>query len=179
PTGSNLGCNPAAGSLPTDASVRALVTATDTCSTPTIAVTHTDTTSGCVTTRTFSITASDTCGNSSAATSVVYIWTTDTGAPSITASPSGSNLGCNPAAGSLPTDASVRALVTATDTCSTPTITVTHSDTTSGCVTTRTFSITASDACGNSSAATSVVYSWTTDTGAPSIAAASTGSNLG
>src|SRR5207249_11960846 len=103
-------------------------------------------------------------------------WTGDVTLPMITASPSGSNLGCNPAAGTLPTDASVKGLVTATDTCSAPAITVTHADTTSGCVTTRTFSITASDACGNTSAATSVVYSWTSDTSAPGITSPARGS---
>src|SRR5206468_1664941 len=149
PAGSNLGCNPAAASLPSDASVKALVTATDACSAPTVTVTHSDSASGCVTTRTFTITAADACGNSVTAPNSDYTWTTYTTAPSIPASLRGSNLGCNPAAASLPTDASVKALVTATDACSAPTVTVTHSDSASGCVTTRTFTITAADACGN------------------------------
>src|SRR5207244_10538226 len=152
PTGSNLGCNPLAASLPTDAGVKALVTASATCSTPTINVSHNDTTSGCVTTRSFSISATDSCGNVSATTTVAYTWTTDAGLPTITSAPTGSNLGCNPLAASLPTDASVKALVTASDTCSTPTINVSHNDTTSGCVTTRSFSISATDSCGNVSA---------------------------
>src|SRR4029077_18659764 len=153
PAGSNLGCNPAAASLPTDASVKALVTASDSCSTATVNVTHSDSTVGCLTTRTFTISASDACGNSTSGPDAVYTWTNDTTGPSISASPAGSNLGCNPAAASLPTDASVKALVTASDSCSTATVNVTHSDSTVGCLTTRTFTISASDACGNSTSA--------------------------
>src|ERR671935_252952 len=179
PSGSNLGCNPAAASLPTDASVQALVAANDTCSTAALSVSHSDTTSGCVTTRTFTIRATDACGNSTTAPNAVYTWTTDTSGPTITASPSGSNLGCNPAAASLPTDASVQALVAANDTCSTAALSVSHSDTTSGCVTTRTFTIRATDACGNSTTAPNAVYTWTTDTSGPTITASPSGSNLG
>ena len=164
PTGSSLGCNPA--TLPTVASVKALVTATDTCSTPTVNVSFVDATAGCVVTRTFTVTATDACGNASAARTVVYSWTVDTTAPTVTV-PTGSSLGCNPT--TLPTVASVKALVTATDTCSTPTVNVTSADTTTGCVVTRTFTVTATDACGNASAAQTVVYSWTADTAAPSI----------
>jgi hypothetical protein len=173
PTGSSLGCNPT--TLPTDASVKALVTATGTCSTPTVSVSHVDATSGCTLTRTFTVTATDACGNASAAQTVVYSWTVDTTAPIVTF-PTGSSLGCNPA--TLPTVASVKALVTATDTCSTPTVNVTSADATAGCVVTRTFTVTATDACGNASAAQTVVYSWTVDTTAP-IVTVPTGSSLG
>src|SRR5205823_13729083 len=85
------------------------ISASDTCSTPSINVSHNDTTSGCVTTRSFSISATDSCGNVSATTTVAYTWTTDAGLPTITSAPTGSNLGCNPLAASLPTDASVKA----------------------------------------------------------------------
>ena len=164
PAGSNLGCNPA--TLPTDASVKALVTATDNCGVPTVNVSHVDTNSGCVVTRTFTVTATDGCGNTSAAQTVVYNWTADTTPPTVTV-PTGSNLGCNPA--TLPTDASVKALVTATDNCSVPSVNVTHVDTNSGCAVTRTFTVTATDGCGNTSAAQTVVYTWTADTTPPSI----------
>ena len=164
PTGSNLGCNPA--TLPTVASVKALVTATDACSTPTVNVSSVDTTSGCTVTRTFTVTATDACGNASAAKTVVYSWTVDTTPPTVTV-PTGSNLGCNPA--TLPTVASVKALVMATDACSTPTVNVSSVDTTSSCTVTRTFTVTATDACGNASAAQTVVYSWTVDTAPPTI----------
>ena len=175
PAGSNLGCNPA--TLPTDASLKALVTATDNCGVPTVNVSHVDANSGCVVTRTFTVTATDGCGNISAAQTVVYNWTADTTPPTITAVPTGSNLGCNPA--TLPTDASVKALVTATDNCSVPTVTVSHVDANSGCAVTRTFTVTATDGCGNTSAAKTVVYNWTADTTPPTITAVPTGSNLG
>jgi len=173
PAGGNLGCNPT--NLPTDASVKSLVTATDTCSAVTINVSHVDATSGCGVTRTFTVTATDGCGNASAPQTVVYTWTADTTAPTVTV-PTGSNLGCNPT--NLPTDASVKALVTATDSCSAVTINVSHVDATSGCGVTRTFTVTATDGCGNTSAAQTVVYTWTADTTAPTVTVP-TGSNLG
>jgi hypothetical protein len=157
-----LGCNPASSSLPTDASVKALVIATDTCSAVTVTVSHSDAVSGCVTTRTFTVTATDACGTSATRTAV-YTWTTDV-APVITGLPAAVvALGCNPASSSLPTDASVKALVKATDTCSAVTVTVSHSDAVSGCVTTRTFTVTATDACGTSATGTAV-YTWTVAT---------------
>ena len=113
-----------AGTLPSDASVKAVVTASDTCSAAAVSVSHADTTSGCVTTRTFTITASDLCGNVSAAQTVVYTWTSDAGAPVLANVPVGSDLGCNPVAGTLPSDASVKAVVTASDTCSAAAVSV-------------------------------------------------------
>ena len=175
PTGSNLGCNPT--NLPTDVSIKALVTATDDCGTATINVSHVDGGTACAPSRTFTITATDPCNNSSAPTTVIYTWTADTTAPVITSSPTGSNLGCNPL--TLPTDASVKALVTATDNCGTPTINVSHVDGGTACAPTRTFTITATDGCLNSSAPTTVIYSWTADTTAPTITSSPTGSNLG
>jgi hypothetical protein len=173
PTGSNLGCNPA--TLPTDASVKALVTATDNCGTPTVTVAHADVTTGCTVTRTFTVTAADACGNATTPQAVVYTWTADTTTP-VVAVPTGSNLGCNPA--TLPTDGSVKALVTATDDCSTPTVNVVHVDVTTGCTVTRTFTVTATDGCGNTSAGKTVVYTWTADTTAP-VVTIPAGSNLG
>ncbi len=163
PTGSNLGCNPT--TLPDDASVKALVTATDNCGTPTVNVAHADVISGCTVTRTFTVTATDACGNAATPRTVIYTWTADTTAPTITSVPTGSNLGCNPA--TLPTDASVKTLATATDDCGTPTINVGHTDATSGCTLTRTFTVTATDGCGNTSAAKTVVYTWTADVTPP------------
>jgi hypothetical protein len=129
-------------------------------------VSHIDATSGCVVTRTFTVTATDACNNASSPKTVVYSWTVDTTAPSVTV-PTGSNLGCNPA--SLPTDASVKALVSVTDTCSTPVVNVSHTDVTSGCLVTRTFTVTATDACNNTSAPQTVVYTWTIDTAGPTL----------
>src|SRR6185369_8445756 len=116
-----------------------------------------DVPAGCQITRTFTITASDVCGNVSAPQTVVYTWTNDTTAPVLANVPVGSDLGCNPASGILPTDASVQGVVTATETCSTATVTVTHADVPAGCQITRTFTITASDVCGNVSAPQTMV----------------------
>ena len=136
-----------------------------------------DATSGCVVTRTFTVSATDACGNAATPQTVVYSWTADTTPPTITSVPTGSNLGCNPA--SLPTDASVKALVSANDNCGIPTVNVSHSDATSGCVVTRTFTVTASDACGNAATPQTVVYSWTADTAAPTFTSVPTGGSLG
>lgn len=163
PTSGDLGCNPT--NLPTDASVKAQVTATESCSSAIINVSHVDGGTACAMTRTFTITASDTCGNVSAAKTVIYTWKADTTAPVITSVPTGTNYGCNPT--NLPTDVSVKAQVTATDSCSSPIINVSHVDSGTPCAMSRTFTITASDACGNVSAAKTVVYTWKADTTAP------------
>src|SRR5207249_7905596 len=104
----------------------------------------------CVVTRTFTDTVTNACTNTTAQT-VVYTWTADTTQPSLTV-PTGSNLGCNPA--NPPTDASVAALVTATDGCSSVTTNVTHVDGTTNCVVTRTFTVTVTDGCTNSTSKT-------------------------
>src|SRR6266581_4795750 len=171
PIGSNLGCNP--GDLPIDATVAALVSASDTCSAVTTNVSHLDSTNGCVITRTFTVTATDACTNATSK-NVVYSWTTDTTGPTLNV-PTGSNLGCNPA--NPPTDATVASQVSASDTCSAVSTNVSHLDSTNGCVITRTFTVTATDACTNATSK-NVVYSWTTDTTGPTLNVP-TGSNLG
>src|SRR3989442_8861126 len=80
--------------------------------------------------------------------------------------PAGSNLGCNPA--NPPTDVTVAAQVTASDTCSTVSTNVSHLDSTNGCVITRTFTVIATDACTNATSK-NVVYFWTADTTGPAI----------
>jgi hypothetical protein len=164
PGGSNLGCNPT--NLPTDTSVKAAVAATDNCGTVTVNVSHADVTSGCTVTRTFTVTATDGCGNTSAPQTVIYTWTVDTTPPVVTV-PAGGNLGCNPT--NLPTVASVKAGVTAADSCSTPVVNVTQAISTNGCAVTSTFTVTATDGCGNTSAPQTVVYTWTADTTPPVI----------
>jgi hypothetical protein len=62
----------------------------------------------------------------------------------------------------------VKALVAATATCGTPTITVTSALSGSACAETNTFTITAADTCGLSTSA-QVVYTWTANTTPPSI----------
>src|SRR5439155_13125903 len=61
------------------------------------------------------------------------------------------------------------AQVTATDNYGTPIISVSHVDGGTACAPTRTFTITATDACNNTSSPTTVAYSWTADTAAPVI----------
>jgi hypothetical protein len=159
-TGFDLGCNPAV--LPTDATVAAQVTATDTCSLVATNVTHLDTTNGCTITRTFTVTATDGCNNTTSK-SLAYTWRADRTAPNLVV-PNGGNLGCNPTV--LPTDATVAAQVTASDACSLVTTNVTHLDTANGCTNIRTFTVTATDGCSNTAGA-SVVYTWKTDFIAP------------
>ncbi len=109
--------------------------------------------------------ATDACGNSATCTqSITFV---DTTAPILTSVPTGASLGCNPT--NLPTNASITALVTATDNCSTPTISVTHVDGSAACMSNRTFAIVAVDGCGNTSATQTVVYTWTADNTAPTL----------
>jgi Concanavalin A-like lectin/glucanases superfamily/Immunoglobulin domain/HYR domain len=107
----------------------------------------------------------DACGHSNTCSQIVT--NLDNTAPVITSVPTGINLGCNPTL--FPSDLSVKAQVTATDSCSSVTIHVSHLDGGTPCNSTRTFTITATDACGNNSAATNVVYSWTVDTTPPTL----------
>ena len=140
------------------------MTASDTCGTPTINVTSATSGSPCAETLTFTVTATDGCGNTSAPQYVVYTYTVDT-TPPVLSVPAGASLGCNP---TLPTVASVKALSSATATCGTASINVTSATTGSPCAETLTFTVTATDACNNTSTAY-VVYTYTVDTTAPSI----------
>ncbi len=167
PADVNLGCNPTTipdCTNPVDTNV---VAATSCCGRPvTVTCSDSQATVGCKTSRFLTYTATD--GFGATATFVQTItWTTDTNAPVITSVPTSGDLGCNPA--TLPTDASVKAQVTATDSCSSPTVTVSHVDGGTPCAMSRTFTITASDACGNVSAAMTVVYTWKIDITAPVI----------
>jgi streptogramin lyase len=117
----------------------------------------------CSQTITWTWLATDLCGNTNTCSQTVTV--ADTTPPVFSSVPAGADLGCNPA--TLPTDASVQALVTATDNCSTPTLHVTHVDSGTPCAMTRTFTVTATDACGNSAAPSTVVYTWTVHTSPP------------
>jgi hypothetical protein len=162
PQGRDLGCNPQ--NFPNDDGVRSGVTASDNCSgSPTINVSHTDSSNGCNRSRTFTITAMDRCGNTSAPSTVVYTWKEDTTPPVFTFCPAGGNLGCNPA--SIPGPGTA----TATDNCGTPTITSSlGSIVSNGCNRSQTRTYTATDACGNSSTCTQV-FNWVVDTTRPTI----------
>lgn len=167
--GASLGCNPT--TLPTDASIKPQVAATDNVGVSSIYVTHSDMTNGCTINRIFFANATDACGNTSPWSTAVYSWTIDTTAPTITSIPAGGSLGYSPT--NLPTDASVKALITAFDTCTLTNISVVHSDMTNGCIFYRTFFATAADECGNTSPASTTVYSWTN--GVPSAYVCMTG----
>lgn len=166
PASANLGCNPSA--IPSDASVKALVSYAESCSTAIISVTHLDVGSPCAMTRIFQISASDACGNQSPTNYVTYTWTIDTNAPVVTIVPGSTNLGCS--YGSLPTDASMASAVVAGDNCSVVSTNITHLDSTNGAAVTRTFTITVADECGNQ-ATNRVSYNWVVNNG-PLIACA-------
>jgi hypothetical protein len=165
PTGLALGCNPVA-TLPTDASVAAASSANDTCGTTTISATHTDSTTGCVTTRDFTVIAKDACLNEAVA-HVVYTWTTDTTGPVITASGTTLTLPCNPSTTEIE---AALGTATATDSCSAATVTSADSavTTSSECGRSQTRTFTATDAC-NKTSVTSRTVTWKADTTPPSI----------
>jgi hypothetical protein len=120
---------------------------------------------GCVHTRTltYSATAPDT---TTCEVTQTITWTKDTTDPTFSNLPAGGDLGCNPEV--VPGDSSFPD-VTSNDGCSgAAAVGVTHSDNTVGCVTTRTFTFSATDACLNNATA-QVAYSWTVDTKAPTI----------
>ncbi|MGE5424860.1 MAG: T9SS type A sorting domain-containing protein [Syntrophothermus sp.] len=161
-----LGCNP---TLPTCTDALALVTASDLCSgavTPTCSA-GTISSDGCLRSQTFTLTATDACTNSSTC-EVVYNWTEDVVGPVFTGCPADPiALGCNP---TLPTCTDALALVTASDLCSgavTPTCSAGDIITT-GCSMSQTFTLTATDACTNSSTC-EVTYIWTDNPNPPTI----------
>jgi len=164
PAGSNLGCNPA--SVPTAASVAAQVSSTnDTCSPATVRVTGgIPATNGCQAVQVFTITATNACGNVAVAY-VTNTWTVNTTPPVLSGVPAGSNYGCF-APSTIPTAASIAALVSSTnDTCSPATVHVTGGvPSTNGCEVTQIFTIIATNACGNTATAC-VTNSWNTGTG--------------
>jgi hypothetical protein len=129
----------------------AILTATDNCSTPTVAYAEVRTDGNCpnnyILTRTW--TAKDACGNVSRKTQVITVQ--DTQAPILTAAPANVTVECN----AVPT----AAVLTATDNCSTPTVTYTEVRTNGRSVNnyilTRTW--TATDACSNASSKTQVI----------------------
>ncbi|MBC8096123.1 MAG: HYR domain-containing protein [Akkermansiaceae bacterium] len=98
-------------------------------------------------------------------TCVQTIRVTDTSVPQVDLVPAGGDLGCNPT--SLPTDDSIRALVSAFDVCGQIVTNVTHVDVPNGCSVTRTFTLIAVDQCGNASEPKFVVFTWKIDTEAP------------
>jgi len=142
PSGGELGCNPT--SLPTDASVKSQVLATDNCGTPIVTVTHVDGGTACAPTRKFTVRVTDDCGNPVEQT-VTFTWKSDTTPPAITCPPN-STTGVN------------TGVATATDNCDqNPVITYTDVVTTNQCGTTTVRTWKATDSCGNSSTCDQII----------------------
>ena len=80
PPGANLGCNPTV--FPTLASIESAVVVTDTCPTIKISVVSADSGTACASNRIFTVTVSDTCGNT-VVSNVVYTWRYDKTPPTI------------------------------------------------------------------------------------------------
>jgi hypothetical protein len=95
PDGGDLGCNPVPPECPI---IIQQTTVTDNClhEPPTVDCRYEDRRDGCIVTRTFTITATDKCGNTSTAT-VTYTWNEDTEPPVVNNVPDKYDLGCNPA----------------------------------------------------------------------------------
>ncbi len=155
----NLGCNPTepAGSLGT-------ATATDACGAVTItSSTGSVVNEGCYRSLTRKFTAKDGCGNTATISRTVR-WISDSQTPpSFTGNYTDVDLGCNPTepAGSLGT-------ATATDACSTATITFSDGSVVSnGCNRSRTRTFTAKDGCNNTATISRTVR-WISDLTPPS-----------
>jgi hypothetical protein len=157
----NLGCNPT--SLPDSAAVRSAVgSITDNCGgVPVVGVLSGAVSgTGCARAQVWTLTATDACGNRDSCL-VTYTWTADTVKPVFATCPTVPvNLGCNPTA--LPDSAAVRALVgSITDNCGgVPVVATVAGSITGECVKTRVWTVTATDACGNSATCT-VTFQWT------------------
>src|SRR5579883_1377121 len=112
-TNVDLGCNPNPATIPTCQNPvnTNLINATSCCGRPvTITCSESDSSVNCKNFRILTYNATDGYGNTATASQTIT-WIVDTNLPVITSVPTGTNLGCNP---SLPTDASIKAQVTAT-----------------------------------------------------------------
>jgi hypothetical protein len=119
---------------------------------------------GCLRRQVFRFWAVDKCGNRSPDYVLEVNWNVDTEPPVIDP-PDGGDLGCNPVPPECPI---IIQQTTVTDNCLhlPPTVECRYEDRRDGCIVTRTFTITATDKCGNQSTAT-VVYTWNEDTEPP------------
>jgi hypothetical protein len=167
----NLGCNPSTNSI-----TAALdgATATDACGVPLITLSDGPViTSGCNLSQTRTFTARDACGNTSTSSRTVT-WIADITPPEFI----GNYipiilLSCNP---SFNVILDLLGTATATDACSTPSITATDGPIILGCNSFMTRRFTAVDACGNTSSVMRMV-SWTSDFNPPTLVITSTGSS--
>jgi hypothetical protein len=144
----------------------AQTTVTDNCphEPPTVDCRYEDSRDGCIVTRTFTITATDKCGNQQQAT-VVYTWNEDTEPPRIDMPPGG-YLGCNPNPDEIPDCDDV----IVTDNCphEPPTVDCQIEERQDGCIWTRIITVTATDKCNNESRRQEV-YTWNEDREPPRI----------
>ena len=167
----NLGCNPSTNSI-----TAALdgATATDDCGAPILVSSDGAIVSnGCNRTQTRTFTAIDACGNISTA-SRTAIWTIDITPPAFIGNYVPITLlSCNPSFNII---LDLLGTATATDACSTPTITATDGPIILGCNSSMTRRFTAVDACGNTSSVMRMVF-WTSDFNPPTLVITSTGSS--
>jgi hypothetical protein len=169
----DLGCNPTV--FPTAADVvLAAGTVTDNCNVASVvAVAGAASGTECLITQTWTVTATDDCGNTDVCL-VTYSWYIDTEDPEFTACPTAPiDLGCNPTV--FPTAADVvLAAGTVTDNCNVASV-VAVAGAASGteCLITQTWTVTATDDCGNTDVCL-VTYSWYIDTEDPEFTACPT-----
>ncbi|MBK8349706.1 MAG: hypothetical protein IPL08_19635 [Saprospiraceae bacterium] len=164
-----LGCNP---TLPTTASVITASSATDNCGVPTITVVAGSIGGSCSKSQTFTVTATDGCGNTDVKT-VTYTWRQDLVLPVISTTAVSGDLGCNPMV--------TAPVFTGSDNCDgvfTPTVT------TSGpsgpvCARTQTWTANYTDQCGNAATPVSVTYTWKQDQVLPVISTTAVSGDLG
>jgi|GEM_PF-3742841 len=154
-----LGCNPV---KPTMQSVMAASSVTDNCE-ATISVSAGPITGDCTKSQTFTVIATDDCGDRSDTETVTFTWTEDNQAPMLTV-PAGGDLDCNPDA--LPSMQSVLDQSSVIDNCG-ATISVSPGQITGDCTKTQIFTVTATDNCGDLSDTKTVTYTWTEDNQAP------------
>jgi hypothetical protein len=173
PVGGYLGCNPT--NLPATNTILNGMSASNACGSATLSPSSVLTTNGCFVTNTFTIKATDGCGNYTTI-KVIYSWTANNTSPVIKGTPAGGYLGCNPT--NLPTTSTVISGMSASNACGSAVLTPTSVLTTNGCYRTNTFTIKATDGCGNCMT-TNVVYSWTVNTAPPVIYGTPNGGPLG
>jgi gliding motility-associated-like protein/uncharacterized repeat protein (TIGR01451 family) len=152
-----LPCNPKSEELPSVASVIAASSATDNCGTPTITAVAGAVIGNCEKSQTFTVTATDVCGNKDVET-VTYTWTKTKTLEITTEAEDDKNWYCQPAAPAAPT-------FTVTDECATgtPVVTLTtlyETPQQTGCVYTQTWTANYKGICEDAEPV-SITYIWT------------------
>mgnify|MGYP002136418057 FL=1 len=119
---------------------------------------------GCKSSQSWTVTATDQCGNKQTCT-FILTWGSDPIPPTFGNCPSSSiDLGCNP---TLPTTAdAIAAVGQVNDNSGSVTVTVAPGSITGNCTKNQNFVVTATDGCGNTASCT-VKYSWKSDTEGP------------